>query len=75
MVQHADSPGTILIVTKNQPHASNWFGAPSAPVLPKDVAAALNTALCQGWSPTRSGSTFHLDQCEGFVAGPGTARG
>ena len=74
-VQHADFPGTTLIVTTNQPHASNWFGAPSAAVLRKDVAAAINTALCQGWSPTRSGSTFHLDQSEGFVAGPGAVRG
>lgn len=24
-VQHADNPGTILVVITNQPHASNWF--------------------------------------------------
>ncbi|MFI7404783.1 hypothetical protein ACIBW9_30615 [Streptomyces sp. NPDC049541] len=72
-VQHADTPGTTLVVTTNQPHASNWFGAPSVPVLPSDVAAAIASALRQGWSPTQQGSPFHLDQSEGFAVGPGAA--
>ncbi|QDN93505.1 hypothetical protein FNV62_54685 [Streptomyces sp. RLB3-17] len=73
-VQHADTPGTTLVVTTNQPHASNWFGAPSVAVLPRDVATAIASALRQGWSPTQPGSPFNLDQSEGFAAGPGAAR-
>jgi hypothetical protein len=73
-VQHAGTPGATLIVTTNQPHASNWLGAPSVAVLPSDVAAAIASALRQGWSPAQQGSPFHLDQSEGFTAGPGAAR-
>ncbi|MFD9151301.1 hypothetical protein [Streptomyces diastaticus] len=71
-VQHADSPGTTLVVTTNQPHASNWFGAPGTPVLPRDVAAAITAALCQGWSPTHPGSPIRLDQSAGFASDPET---
>lgn len=74
-VQHADSPGTTLVVTTNRPHASNWFAAPSNAVLPRDVAAAITLALSQGWSSTEPGSPFRLDQSEGFAAGPGTVLG
>ncbi|QDO05107.1 hypothetical protein FNV68_00685 [Streptomyces sp. S1D4-23] len=70
----SDTPGTTLVVTTNQPHASNWFGAPSVAVLPRDVATAIASALRQGWSPTQPGSPFNLDQSEGFAAGPGAAR-
>ncbi|MFF3496865.1 hypothetical protein ACFYWS_36630 [Streptomyces sp. NPDC002795] len=65
-VQHADEPGTTLVVTTNQPHASNWFGAPSATVLPRDVSAAITWALTQGWQPTRPGPPFALDWPDGF---------
>uniref|UniRef100_UPI003F4A02DD hypothetical protein n=1 Tax=Streptomyces ardesiacus TaxID=285564 RepID=UPI003F4A02DD len=74
-VQHADEPGTTLVVTTNQPHASNWFGVPSVAVLPRHVAAAITLALYQGWSPTQSGSPFHLNQSEGFVPGLSSAYG
>jgi hypothetical protein len=69
-VQHADTPGTTLVVTTSQPHASNWFGVPSAVVLPRHVAADITLALSRGWSPTRPGTPFHLNQSEGFAAGP-----
>jgi hypothetical protein len=65
-VEHADHPGTTLVVTTNQPHAGNWLGRPGRPVLPSDVAAAVESALRQGWVPTRAGSPFHLDQSAGF---------
>ncbi|MYW65352.1 hypothetical protein GTY65_14985 [Streptomyces sp. SID8379] len=66
-VEHADHPGTTLVVTTNQPHAGNWFGVPSTAVLPSDVSTAITSALAQGWHPTRPGSPFHLDQSDGFV--------
>ncbi|MEU2928870.1 hypothetical protein ABZ636_28040 [Streptomyces sp. NPDC007251] len=65
-VEHAEHPGTTLVVTTNQPHASNWLERPSNPVLPSDVAAAITAALQHGWVPTRAGSPFHLDQSAGF---------
>jgi hypothetical protein len=66
-VEYADSPGTTLVASTNQPYASNWFKALSAVVLPSDVSAAITSALAQGWHPMRPGSPFHLEQSDGFV--------
>ncbi|MFE2640782.1 hypothetical protein ACFXKF_39715 [Streptomyces scopuliridis] len=66
-VEHADSPGTMLVVTTNQPHPSNWLGRDAKPVLPSGVAKAIQRALDKGWTPTAPGSPFHLDQSAGFT--------
>ncbi|MFI6690134.1 hypothetical protein [Streptomyces sp. NPDC050485] len=67
-VEHADSPsGTILVISTNQPHPSNWLVGPGSPVLPSDVADSIRTARANGWTPEKPGSPFHLDQSEGFV--------
>ncbi|MEU6862207.1 hypothetical protein ABZ924_02845 [Streptomyces sp. NPDC046876] len=67
-VEHADSPGTTLVVTTNQPHPSNWLGTPGSPVLPAQVADGIRTALSDGWTPETPGSPFHLDQSTGFAS-------
>lgn len=54
------------MITTNQPHPSNWFGAQATPVLPSDVADSIRTARLNGWTPENPGSPFHLDQSEGF---------
>ncbi|MEU3601014.1 hypothetical protein ABZ714_20170 [Streptomyces sp. NPDC006798] len=59
-VEHADSPGTTLVVTTDQPHPSNWLGRDARPVLPSDVAEAIGLALRTGWIPTNPGRPFHL---------------
>ncbi|MFF3653941.1 hypothetical protein [Streptomyces olivochromogenes] len=69
-VELADAPGTTLVVTTNQPHASNWFGREAKPVLPSDVARAIELALQQGWAPTAAGVPFRLDWSAGFVPSP-----
>lgn len=69
-VEHADRPGTTLVVTTNQPHLGNWLGGPGDPVLPSDVADAIASALRQGWAPTRTGPPFRLDQSAGFSPVP-----
>ncbi|MBP5862737.1 hypothetical protein F3K40_15760 [Streptomyces sp. LBUM 1478] len=66
-VEHADTPGTTLVVTTDQPHASNWFDREAEPVLPSGVAAAVRLALREGWTPTAPGSAFPLDQSAGFT--------
>lgn len=66
-VEHADTPGTMLVVTTDQPHPSNWIGREAEPVLPSGVAAAVRLALSEGWTPTAPGSAFHLDQSAGFT--------
>ncbi|MFD5417557.1 hypothetical protein ACFWJT_05960 [Streptomyces sp. NPDC127069] len=66
-VEHARTPGTTLVITTNQPHPSNWFGAAGRPVLPAQVADSIRTALADGWAPENPGSPFHLDQSAGFT--------
>lgn len=67
-VEYAGHPGTTLVVTTNQPHASNWFQRPAEPVLPSHVAQAIGSALRQGWTPELPGSPFHLDWSAGFTS-------
>ncbi|MDH6214923.1 hypothetical protein [Streptomyces pseudovenezuelae] len=69
-VEHADEGGSILVVTTNHPHASNWFGREAKPVLPSDVTQAVQLALREGWTPTEPGSPFHLDLSAGFTPSP-----
>ncbi|SFC62527.1 hypothetical protein [Streptomyces aidingensis] len=65
-VEHADNPGTTLVVTTNHPHPGNWVGRSSRPVLPSDVARAVRLALACGWAPQAHGSPFQLDLSDGF---------
>ncbi|MFD7026584.1 hypothetical protein ACFWAR_00935 [Streptomyces sp. NPDC059917] len=67
-VEHAEAPGTTLVITTNQPHPSNWFGTQGSPVLPTQVADSIRMALTAGWTPENPGSPFHLDQSAGFVS-------
>ncbi|MFG2840832.1 hypothetical protein ACGFYE_38220 [Streptomyces zaomyceticus] len=67
-VEHADTPGTTLVVSTNQPHPSNWFGTKGSPSLPAQVADSIRTATTDGWMPASPGSPFHLDQSAGFVS-------
>ena len=69
-VERADTPETTLVVTTDQPHPSNWIGREFEPVLPSGVAAAIRLALHEGWAPTALGSSFHLNQSNGFTAAP-----
>ncbi|MER6448044.1 hypothetical protein [Streptomyces venezuelae] len=65
-VEHAEDPGTTLVVTTGRPHPGNWLGRPGSPVLPAEVADGIRTALAGGWQPGNPGSPFRLDRSEGF---------
>jgi hypothetical protein len=69
-VEHADVRGAVLVVTTNQPHPSNWFGRDARPVLPSDVAHAIELALQKGWTPAEPGSPVCLDLSAGFRPSP-----
>lgn len=66
-VEHAERPGSVLVVTTDQRHSGNWFGHQARPVLPSDVAHAIELALSRGWTSTASGSPFQLDLSDGFT--------
>ncbi|RKN07212.1 hypothetical protein [Streptomyces radicis] len=69
-VEHADAAGTTLVVTTGQPHPGNWLGREARPVLPSDVARAVQLALRQGWIPTTPGPPVRLDLSAGFTPSP-----
>jgi hypothetical protein len=60
-VEDAATPGTTLVVRTGQPHTGNWLGLPTAPVLPADVAKAIQLAQLRAWAPTATGSPFILN--------------
>ncbi|MFC8856870.1 hypothetical protein ACFT5D_27885 [Streptomyces sp. NPDC057144] len=68
--EHADTPKSLLVVTSNRSHPSNWVGREAEPVLPSDVARAIERALRTGWTPTAEGPPFHLDLSAGFTSSP-----
>ena len=72
-VEQTGGPGSVLVVTTNQPHASNWVGLPAGPVLPRDVADAVRDALARGWTPGHPGVPFFLDKSADFVPWDGPA--
>ncbi|MBO2464649.1 hypothetical protein J4709_44475 [Actinomadura sp. LCR2-06] len=59
--ERAAEPGALLVVSMRCAHPSNWLGLPATPVLPRTVAAAINTALQRGWQPSQPGPPFVLD--------------
>ncbi|MBT2366015.1 hypothetical protein J7E88_12025 [Streptomyces sp. ISL-10] len=67
-VEHADSPGTTLVITTDQPHPSNWLGSMATPLPPSHVADSIRTARAGGWLPESPGSPFRLDRSEGFAS-------
>ncbi|WP_299540721.1 hypothetical protein [uncultured Streptomyces sp.] len=66
-VEHAETPGTTLVITTNKPHSANWVGTAAVPVLPSEVAASIRAARAVGWVAENPGSPFRLDQSEGFI--------
>ncbi|MFE9022145.1 hypothetical protein ACFYNL_26780 [Streptomyces sp. NPDC007808] len=69
-VECADAVGAVLVVVTDRPRADNWIGRETRPVLPSDVARAVERALREGWAPTAPGSPFLLDLSGGFEASP-----
>lgn len=57
-VEHAENPGTTLVITTSRPHPSNWLDAPTSPVLPAEAADTVRTALNNGWDPCKPGPPF-----------------
>ncbi|MEV6426421.1 hypothetical protein [Nocardia sp. NPDC051463] len=61
-VEHADCPGSTLVVETSHAHSRNWMGIPPVSVRPADVAASIRLGLARGWKPSSPGSPFMLDR-------------
>src|ERR1700730_14606823 len=55
-VQHADLPGSTLIVDLSRRHP-RWDKA-AVPVVPSEVAVCIRQAIAAGWQPTQQGCPF-----------------
>lgn len=61
-VTSCEAPGSRLVVELPTLHCSNWLRAPSAPVLPAQVAGHIRDAIAEGWKPTVGGKPFILQR-------------
>jgi hypothetical protein len=59
-VQHASTPGTVLIVELYRPRPDNWTGKATWPLSPSEVADLVHRALAKGWHPEFEGPQFKL---------------
>lgn len=69
-VDHANTRGTTLVVTTNQPNSSSWFGRQAKPVLPSDVAPPSSLPYARNGPHQKPGSPFCLDLSAGFAPSP-----
>lgn len=57
----AACPGATLVVRTPYAHPSNWVGLLATPIVPALVAAAIRSALAQGWHPEAPGAARVID--------------
>jgi hypothetical protein len=60
VVEHADAPGRVLVVSLPAAHPGNWMGLPVMAVRPATVACTIRMALGRGWRAAVSGIAFRL---------------
>ncbi|SDZ11915.1 hypothetical protein SAMN05444365_105406 [Micromonospora pattaloongensis] len=60
VVEHADDPGALLVVSLPWAHPRPGQGRPGEVVRPGIVASAITTARDRGWHPDQPGPPFPL---------------
>lgn len=60
VVEHAEHPGRVLVVSTPVAHPGNWLNLPTVGVRPKTVASSVRAAIAAGWVATERGSPFLL---------------
>jgi hypothetical protein len=60
VVEQAEQPGALLVVSLPCAHPGNWIGLPSQPVMPETVAVGIRQAVAAGWRPSRPGPAFKM---------------
>ncbi|MDZ8054575.1 MAG: hypothetical protein RMX68_008455 [Aulosira sp. ZfuVER01] len=56
-VEHAQVPGSVLVIYTDKPHPQNWI-AEVKPVKPSDAARWILQAIQAGWKPKILGAPF-----------------
>ena len=60
VVQLDEKPGRVLLI-RCGPRPDNWINAPSEPVTPGRIAAAIRAALNTVWNPSEPGPACVID--------------
>lgn len=63
-LEHAQSPGSVLVVSLPAAHPGNWMLLPGMAIRPVTVAASVRIAIGEGWDPARKGHPFLLTLSE-----------
>lgn len=59
-VQHAQEPGSVLVIITDRPHPQCWGTNELRPVTPSDAAQWIRQAMQFGWQPQLPGITFEV---------------
>ncbi|MGB7712832.1 MAG: hypothetical protein WBL95_25395 [Microcoleus sp.] len=59
-VEHAEVPGSVLVILTDRPHPQCWGTNEVKPVTPSDAAQWIQQAVQLGWQPQRSGIPFEV---------------
>ena len=59
-VQHAQEPGSVLVILTDRPHPQCWGTNEVRPVTPSDAAQWIRQAMQFGWQPQLPGITFEV---------------
>ena len=59
-VQHAQEPGSVLVIITDRPHPQYWGTKEVRPVTPSDAAQWIRQAMQFGWQPQLPGITFEV---------------
>ena len=59
-MQHAEDPGSVLVVSVPAAHPGNCMLLPTMAIRPATVAASVRIATDRGWVPMNKGPAFLL---------------
>lgn len=64
-VEHAEAPGSVLVILTDRPHPQCWGTNEVKPVTPSDAAQWIQQAVQLGWQPQPSGIPLRCGLQEG----------
>ncbi len=59
-IQHAEKPGSVLVILTDRPHTQCWGTNQMRPQTPSDAAQWIRQAMQFGWQPQLPGITFEV---------------
>lgn len=66
-IEHAEKPGSVLVVITDRSHPQCWATNEVKPVTPSDAAQWIQKAVQLGWQPQLPGITFEVRIAGGYA--------